>query len=96
MAGLQSKLNSEWLFAYDNVEEVPRQHGGGQQRRRENELDGGPGVMCALQQPTELTGDRVYRAYVLLSVKRIREGDGINFLKTKLVQTLSYLKFHHG
>lgn len=52
--------------------------------------------MCALQQPTELTGDRVYRAYVLLSVKRIREGDGINFLKTKLVQTLSYLKFHHG
>ena len=34
-----------------------------QQRRREKELDGRPRVRCALQQPTELARDRLYKAY---------------------------------
>ena len=33
------------------------------ERRREKELDGQSGVRCGFQQPTELAGDILYKAY---------------------------------
>ena len=46
------------------------QHGKEQQRRREKELHGEPGVMYPLQWPTELVDSTVSRPYVPLGMKK--------------------------